>query len=187
MQRKCADGSLSQVRISIAIPAMIAAAVTAAAPAAYGQAMDLADPREDFGPTSYYDVYPKRDPENLTPLEQWTTCWAFSKAEKARLEAAAESAPEEMEDELDLAAAHYQVAVIYYGELVRGNAIYEGKSTSEVNDALTIEEQSLIGAGEQWLAENAAQCIVRLPDREMPEFADLYPWLADALGTDYRR
>ncbi len=142
-------------------------------------------PEEAFGEFSYYDAYPRRDPDDLIDQAAWVNCWAVTDTERARLAEAAQNAPPELQEELQLAAAHYQVAAIYYSELVRGTNIYLGVSTRQTNDALEIERQGLIGGAPQWIAGNAADCIRRMPDSAMPEFAELFPWLAGGLGTFY--
>lgn len=152
---------------------------------ALAQALPMDAPPEAFGEFSYYNVWPKRNPDDLIDPGLWATCWAFTRAERQRLRALSDTAPEALRDELREASYYYQNAEIYYNELVRGTAIYNGVPTRETNAQFEIEEQSLIGAQQQWLSQNAAECISKMPAREMPEFAELYPWLADALGTAY--
>ncbi|GEM_PF-5595513 len=175
----------------LARSALLSAALACAAAPAFaqeaGQALGENAPVEAFGEYSYYDAYPKMDANDLIDVGLWTTCWAFTEAEKDRLDALAEQAPNpELADEMKMASIHYQVAEIYYGELVRGTAIFNGEAMGKVNSQREIEQQSLIGGAPQWIAKNAADCIWKMPDRDMPEFAELYPWLASGFGTTYR-
>ena len=148
-------------------------------------ALEQGATEEAFGEYSYFDAYPVRDPDNLIDPGLWTTCWAMTQAERYRLADLARNAPPEYRDELREASIHYQVAEIYYSEIVRGMAIFEGAMMRDVNAALEIEQQALIGGAPYWLASNAADCIYRMPESSMPEFAELYPWLANGLGTFY--
>lgn len=165
------------------------AALLCAAPAMAQEAGSLAlsqgAPEEAFGEYSYFDAFPKRNPDDLMDQGLWTTCWAMTQAERHRLADLSETAPPEIAEELHEASIHYQVAEIYYSELVRGTAIFQGAMMSDVNDALEIEQQALIGGAAHWLASNAADCIYRMPESSMPEFAELYPWLVGGLGTFY--
>jgi hypothetical protein len=172
-------------RFAIAILSTAALGATPALAQFESLALDEGAPAEAFAKYSYYDAYPRRDPDNLIDPSQWSSCWAFTQAERLRLAELAKTAPEEIRDELKEASIHYQVAEIYYSELVRGTDIYNGVSTSVTNAEFEMAQQALIGGETQWLASNAADCIWRMPDREMPEFAELYPWLADGLGTNY--
>lgn len=162
-----------------------AAALLGAAAPASAQALSQGAPEAAFGEYSYFDAYPKRNPDDLIDQSLWTTCWAMTQAEKERLEALSKTAPADMREELHEASIHYQVAEIYYSELVRGTGIFQGAMMSDINDALIIEQQALIGGAPHWLASNAADCIYRMPESSMPEFAELYPWLANGLGTFY--
>lgn len=168
--------------LACATAALSMAAVSAPASA---QALQEDAPESAFGEYSYYNTWPRLNPDDLIDPSLWASCWAFTKGERERLTALSREVPEPLSTELREASYYYQAAEIYYNELVRGTAIHNGVSTRETNEQMEIEVQSLIGGAQQWLSKNAADCIAKMPDREMEEFAELYPWLADALGTAY--